>query len=197
MQQQGRGGVPSVVVSAYEATFRFHASDLLRFIALFLVPLAWIDAGPAAAAAMALVFGGTWLLRYYARSRVQDVTGQLAFISAGIFSSIGLYQAVWWLDLVVHLILMAVITALIYEILMRRRSLTQVASRVQQRHVARELLTYGSLAAVLWELGEWGGYFLISPEIGVGILDSFTDFIAGILGILGTVFWISSNRKSQ
>ncbi|MFC4715636.1 hypothetical protein ACFO7V_05725 [Glutamicibacter bergerei] len=197
MQQQGRSGVPSVVVSAYEATFRFHASDLLRFIAVFSVPVAWMNAGPAAAAAMALVSGGTWLLRYYARSRVQDVYGQLAFISAGIFSSIGLYQAIWWLDLAVHLIVMAVITALVNEILIRRKDLTQVASQVQQRHVACELLTYGSLAAVLWEFGEWGGYFLVSPEIGVGILDSVTDFFAGILGILGTVFWISSNRKSQ
>lgn len=196
-QQQGRGCVPDVVVSAYEATFRFHASDLLRFIGVFLVPLAWINAGPAAAAAMALVSGGTWLLRYYARSRVQDVTGQLVFISAGIFSSIGLYQAVWWLDLVVHLIVMAVITALIYEIPNRRKELTQVASQIQQRHGARELLTCGSLAAALWELGEWCGYFLVSPEIGVGILDSVTDFFAGILGILCAIFWISLNRKSQ
>lgn len=197
VQEQERCGEPDMVVSAYEATFKFHASDLLRIIALFLVPLAWMSAGPAAAAAMALVSGGTWLLRYYARSRVQDVIGQLAFISAGIFSSIGLYQAIWWLDLVVHLIVMAVVTALIYEIRIRRNHLTEGASQVPHRLGARELLTCGSLAAVLWELGEWGGYFLISSEIGVGILDSTTDFFAGILGILGTVFWISSNRKSR
>ncbi|WP_404290594.1 hypothetical protein [Glutamicibacter arilaitensis] len=156
-----------------------------------------MKAGPAAAAAMVLVSGGTWLLRYYAGSRAQDVTGQLVFISAGIFSSIGLYQAIWWLDLTVHLTVMTVVTALIYDILIRRKDLAQVAIRVQQRHVALALFTYGSLAAALWEFGEWGGYFFVSPEIGVGILDSATDFVAGVLGILGTVFWISLNRKSQ
>ncbi|MGP5587477.1 hypothetical protein ACTXO0_11935 [Glutamicibacter ardleyensis] len=186
-----------MTVSAYESTFRFHASDLLRFAALFLVPLAWMKAGPAAASAMALVSGGTWLLRYYAGTRALDVTGQLVFISAGIFSSIGLYQNIWWLDLAVHLVVMAVVTALIYDILIQRKGLTHEAIRVQQRHVALVLLAYGSLAAALWELGEWGGYFFVSPEIGVGILDSTTDFFAGVLGILGTVFWISLNRKSQ
>lgn len=194
-KQQGRNGIPTLVSTAYEATFRFHASDLLRLGAIFLVPLAWMSAGPAAAAAMALVAGGTCLLRYYAGSRAQDLTGQLVFISAGLFSMFGLYQVIWWLDLAVHLVVMAVVTALIYDILVQRKGLTQGAHLAQQRKVGFALLTYGSLAAVLWELGEWAGYFLVSSEIGVGILDSITDFFAGVLGILGTVYWIGSNRK--
>lgn len=189
--------MPTLVSTAYEATFRFHASDLLRLGAIFLVPLAWLSAGPAAAAAMALVAGGTCLLRYYAGSRAQDLTGQLVFISAGLFSMIGLYRIIWWLDLAVHLIVMAVVTVLIYDILVHRNGLTQRASQAQQRNVAFVLLTYGSLAAVLWEVGEWAGYYLVSQEIGVGILDSVTDILAGILGILGAVYWISSSRKFQ
>lgn len=197
MQTAGRDSIPTLVSTAYEATFRFHASDLLRLGAIFLVPLAWMSAGSAAAAAMALVAGGTCLLRYYAGSRAQDLTGQVVFVSAGLFSMIGLYQAIWWLDLAVHLILMAVVTVLINDILVHRKGLTQRVSQAQQRNVTFVLLTYGSLAAVLWEVGEWVGYYLVSQEIGVGILDSMTDILAGILGILGAVYWISSSRKFQ
>lgn len=184
-----------MTATGYESTFRLHTSDSLRAAALVLIPVVLLAAGSAAAAAMALVSGGTWLLRYYAASRTQDVMGQLVFIAAGAFSAFDVYQVIWWLDLAVHFVTTATVTLLLFDVATHRKILRPPSNSAEEHKIAGWLLVNGSLAAVLWEIGEWAGYFLISRSIGVGISDSITDLLAGMLGIVLAVCWIKRIRS--
>lgn len=88
-------------------------ADLLRALGLVLVPAAGAVAGWPSAAAMALVFGAQWLLRWLQGGRPLDWVGQAVLLAAGWCSVIGLYHRVGWLDVVVHAATGAVLAALV------------------------------------------------------------------------------------
>ena len=58
-------------------------ADVLRLLGLLIVPAAGAVAGWPSAAAMFLVFGGQWLLRWLAGGSLLDWTGQVLLLAAG------------------------------------------------------------------------------------------------------------------
>lgn len=167
--------------AAYEDSFVPHATDLLRGIGLLLLPWAYAVAGSAAFLAAALSWGGQWALRYFASTRWRDALGQLVLLGATIFSALGAYALIEWLDLAVHGLLMGVVVGLLHGTLGTTGLMNGTSpGGAWWRFVI--LVALGALLAVLWEIGEWAGYRLLDPRIGVGYDDTMGDLLAGLAG---------------
>ncbi|WP_205754370.1 hypothetical protein [Arthrobacter sp. CAU 1506] len=96
---------------------RWYPADAGRLLGAVLVPVSWLVAGWPAAAAMFLVVGGQWLLRWYLMGRPADAVGQTVLLAAGWFSAVGLYHQVAWLDAVMHVLASLVVALLVAELL--------------------------------------------------------------------------------
>lgn len=181
---------------AYEQRFVFHATDVPRLVALLAVPLAWLQFGPLEAMVMLLVSGGTWALRYYSVSTWQDGLSQLVLMASGVFSVLGTYRVVAWLDLVVHLLMLCVLTLLVHDALRAHRMLPAASTPRLRWGQLLALTSIGTLLAVLWEIGEWIGHEFIDPGVGVGYRDTLGDLAAGMLGA-GAAAWIAWGHRPR
>jgi hypothetical protein len=167
---------------------RWYPADAGRLLGAVLVPASWLVAGWPAAAAMLLVCGGQWLLRWYLLGRPVDPAGQLVLLAAGWFSAVGLYHQVSWLDAVMHTLASLVVALLVAELL---RAVVLVPLLLRAVVLVCVTVTLG----VLWELGEWLGHTYITPEIGVGYEDTIGDLAANLVGaVLGAALAVRSRR---
>ncbi|MCV9993488.1 hypothetical protein OIU93_04145 [Paeniglutamicibacter sp. ZC-3] len=181
--------------SAYEQIFVPHLGDALRLVVLLAIPAAWIISGPLSALTMLLVSGGTWALRYYSSSRSEDLAGQIVLLLGGAFSVLGTYKVVEWLDLVVHLLMLAVLTKTLANMLVHHAMLPDASNRRQATGFLVAVTGLGVLLALLWEIGEWAGHTFINPEVGVGYEDTLGDLVAGSLGSLMAAFWFHRSTR--
>jgi hypothetical protein len=169
-------------VSWLEGQDRWLPTDWLRVAIAVSVPAVYLVAGGPAAAAMLLALGGTMGLRFARVGVPADVVGQVVLGGSAWCAAIGAYQVVPGLDLASHLASGAVLALLTRTILVRAGLLPAEpggrAARVL--HVTTAVATLG----LLWELGEWAGHALITPDIGVGYEDTLTDLIADAAGAL-------------
>ncbi|MEV7647276.1 hypothetical protein [Arthrobacter sp. NPDC089319] len=196
---------------------RWYAADAGRLLGAVLVAASWLVAGWPAAAAMLLVCGGQWLLRWYLLGRPVDAVGQLVLLAAGWFSAVGLYHQVSWLDAVMHT-LASLVVALLAAELLRAELLTAgrtpavgasapagapAPSAGSGSHSgwtgvvvpAVVLVCVTVTLGVVWELGEWLGHTYITPEIGVGYDDTIGDLAANLIGaVLGAAVALSTRR---
>ena len=169
-------------------------ADVLRLLGLLLVPAAGAVAGWPSAAAMFLVFGGQWLLRWLTGGSALDWASQAVLLAAGWASVIGLYRRVAGLDLVMHAAATGVVTGLVAVVvrsaLRRRGRLGGPVSPAEAVHVLGPVLSWLALAAagtalgVLWEIAEWWGHHWVTAEIGVGYDDTLGDLTADLVGAL-------------
>lgn len=169
-------------------------ADLLRLLGLSLIPAAWLVAGWPSAAAMFLVFGAQWLLRWLAGGGLLDWGGQAVLLAAGWSSVIGLYHRAEGLDLVMHAAVTAVVTGLVAVVVrsvLRRRGRSRgpvpphEAVRVLGPVVSALALTSAGVAlGVVWEIAEWWGHHQVAEEIGVGYDDTLGDLTADLVGAL-------------
>ncbi len=183
---------------AYESTFVPHATDALRLLALLAVPAAWIGFGPLPALTMLLVSGGTWIMRVYSVTRLQDVTGQITLLLAGAFSTLSTYKQVQWLDNVVHFAVLMVLTMILHDLLVQHRMLPVPGSPRMAFGSLLSVTGLGALMAVLWEIGEWIGHEFINEEVGVGYFDTIIDLLCGVAGAVAGALWLvrSSRRRA-
>ncbi|WP_431711802.1 hypothetical protein [Glutamicibacter uratoxydans] len=172
----------AAVGRGYEGHFVFHANDILRLLSLALVGFSWWQWGILEAVVMLLVSGGTWALRFYSLTRWRDFFGQIVLLASGLFSVMGTYQQVSWLDLAVHTTMLWVLTLLLHDALRTHRWITAPETRQTRWGQALMMLSVGSLLAVLWEIGEWFGHDFIDSAVGVGYRDTIGDLGAGLLG---------------
>ncbi|MET1156798.1 hypothetical protein [Arthrobacter sp.] len=175
---------------------RWYAADAGRLLGALLVPASWLVAGWPAAAAMLLVCGGQWLLRWYLLGRPADAVGQLVLLAAGWFSAVGLYHQVSWLDAVMHALASLVVALLVAELLgpMLLRAELLVPRGLRAVVLVGATVTLG----VVWELGEWLGHTYITPEIGVGYEDTIGDLAANFIGaVLGAAVRSRHTRQGD
>lgn len=175
--------------SAYEQVFVPHVGDAVRLMAFVAIPAAWLVSGPLSALTMLLVSGGTWVLRYYSRTRGEDLAGQVVLFLGGAFSVLGTYRVIGWLDVVVHLLVLAVLTTALINMFLHHGMLPAAATRRQAAGLLVSVAAMGVGLAVLWEIGEWFGHTFINPEVGVGYADTLGDLVAGSLGALLAALW--------
>lgn len=187
------------------------AADLLRLVGLVLVPVAGWVAGWPAAAALFLVFGAQWLMRWLAGGTALDWVGQPVLLAAGWFSATGAYHRVPGLDMAMHVATTAVVALLVGVVVrfgIRRRLDRQDPAQADHllattrqtigRGIAWLMLASAATAlGVLWEVGEWIGYTFINEEIGVGYHDTIGDLAANTVGaLLGAWFGTRSPDTS-
>lgn len=190
MTRVAAGTVPTrPPARAYEPVFVPHPGDVLRLLTALSIPAAWIVSGPLSSLVMALAAGGTWVLRYYARSRSEDLAGQAVLFLGGAFSVLGTYRTIAWLDVVVHVSMLAVLTTMLGNMLVHHGMLPAAGTRRQDCGLLLSVTALGVLFAVLWEIGEWAGHSFITPEVGVGYADTIGDLAAGLLGSLLAAVW--------
>lgn len=107
-----------------------------------------------------------------------DLATVLTVHVAAWSSVLGLYTTVWWLDLAVHALLTGLLAVLARVLLARLLPPVVRAGEVV-------LVTALGLAlAALWEVGEYAGFTLVSPDVHVGYADTIGDVVAGGLGAL-------------
>ncbi|MCW4466108.1 hypothetical protein OK351_11415 [Glutamicibacter sp. MNS18] len=185
------------LAGAYEERFVVHLTDLPRLLGLMAVPWAGWWFGLLEASVMLLVSGGTWALRYYGSSRFRDLSGQLVLLAAGLFSVLGTYRQLVWLDLVMHLLVLWVLTLLVHDALRAHGLLSGGLTGRLRWGEAIAVTSLGASLAVLWEIGEWIGHEFIDPGVGVGYRDTIGDLAAGMLGaaVAAWNIWRGSARS--
>lgn len=166
----------------HEERFVFHPTDILRLLSLALVAFFWWRWGNLEAVVMLLVSGGTWALRFYSSTRWRDLVGQLVLIVSGLLSVLGTYQQVGWLDLAAHFSMLYVLTLLLHDVLRAHRWNSEPVTQRMRWGQGLQMLSTGSLLAVLWEIGEWFGHEFIDSAVGVGYRDTLGDLAAGLVG---------------
>lgn len=174
-------------VGAQRPPERWRLSDVLRLAGVLTVPLAWWIAGPAAGAAISLVWGGQMAVRSLLRPGFADWGLQLLFLASGWFAVLGAYQAVSWLDIPMHFLSTGAVAWLAWAVLVGSGGLpAQASSRAETVAQVVVITALGAVASVLWELGEWYGYSFTVSDVGVGYDDTIGDMFFGTLGALAT-----------
>ncbi|GCD21060.1 hypothetical protein ACFO3K_18130 [Cellulomonas algicola] len=158
----------------------------VRVLALVSVVVALVTLGPVDAALLVLVVGGValpplggvppWLDAAYG-------VGLLASAWAGV---LGLYEAVAWLDVVMHLVVTGLVAAVAHLLLAVRTGavVDPRTARAEGRGAASVLVTaaLGTTLSVAWEIGEYLGHTYLDPTIYVAYGDTIGDMVMGALG---------------
>lgn len=161
---------------------------VVSFVAAF-----WWDA--VVVALFALVLLGVTVPRV-ARlpGALQAATG-VTMVFGAWAATLDWYVAIWWLDLVVHAALNGLL-AVVGILAMRRAGLLPVLI-----HPAGTIIIatgLGALLGVLWEVGEWLGYTLITDAIGVGYDDTIGDLAWATVGsLLAGAILVLGERSSD
>jgi len=138
--------------------------------------------GPSAAAVLALVSLGAvllWLMDTSPGLATVTLAGLLGAAWAGV---LGLYDAVPWLDLLMHGLVTGLLAAVATQALLHHGILANTGrSRLVIIGCAT---TLGLALAGLWEILEWLGHTYVDGEIGVGYEDTISDIATGVLGAI-------------
>lgn len=159
--------------------------DVVRAAVAVSVVVGGATLGGLAVALFLLALGGALAPRFLGLPAVLDVCFGSCLLLAAWAALLRWYEAVPWLDLLVHAVCTGLVAAVGVLALIRWRV---VASRVSGglAHAGLVVTTTatGALGAVLWELGEWAGYTYVDDEIRVGYADTIGDLAFGVLGAL-------------
>ncbi|WP_127126013.1 hypothetical protein [Georgenia sp. SYP-B2076] len=162
-------------------------ADLARAAGVLSLAVAAVWWGPVGVAVFALVLLGLVLPRVAAVPAGLDLACGVVLLAAAWFSFAGLYAAVAWLDLVVHLAATGLVAALAHTLLVRGGALPSPDASVVHRPRLGIVVTTAALGLALgaaWEMGEWAGHTFIDGAISVGYDDTIGDLVAGGLGAL-------------
>lgn len=187
---------PSTTDQAEGSPQGWRLSDGLRVLGVLGIPLAWPIAGPAAAAAISLVWGGQMVARSLLPRGPADWGMQMLFLASGWFAVLGLYQQFLWLDIPMHYFTTGAVAWLTWTVLVRSGGLShQPRTRVQRVTQVAIVTALGALGSVLWELGEWFGYSFTTSQVGVGYDDTIGDMFCGVLGALTVAVLVTFGRR--
>ncbi|NUL45765.1 hypothetical protein F7P69_11260 [Cellulosimicrobium funkei] len=160
-------------------------ADAAALLTLLSLVLGLWDSTVAVALYLLVLLGQTVVRLAPLRAPVQAGTAVI-LLAAAWAAMLGAYQAIPWLDLVMHVLATGLLAAISAAALLRGGWLRSGTPAVRADRIGRTLLTVGlgALLAVLWEVGEWFGHTLLDPAIQVGYEDTVSDLAAGVLGAL-------------
>lgn len=156
--------------------------DLVRAAALGSLAVGGLALGGVAGALFLLVLGGVLVPRLLDLPAPLDVAFGAALLLAAWAALLGWYDAVHWLDLVMHAVCTGLVAAVGVLALVRARLIDVPASTRTRVGLAVTTTGVGALGAILWELGEWAGHTFLDDGIHVGYADTVTDLALGVLG---------------
>ncbi|WP_125775666.1 hypothetical protein [Antribacter gilvus] len=157
--------------------------DVVRAAAVGSLVVGIVALGGVAGALFFLVLGGVLVPRLLRLPTVLDLCFGFSLLLAAWASQLGWYEAVPWLDLLMHAVCTGLIAAVGVIIMLRARMLE--AGALPGRAKAGLVLTttaVGALSAIVWELGEWAGHIYLHEGIDVGYPDTIADLAFGLFG---------------
>ena len=163
------------------------AGDVVRALVAASIVVGTVLYGPVGAALLSLVLLGSVVPRALGLHGYGDPALGLVLSAAAWAGLLDLYEAVPWLDLVMHLVATAALAALVWLVLRRTGADSgpgEASLRRPRLGVVVSVTGLGSLLALLWEIGEWAGATYVDGSINVGYTDTVSDLAVGTLGAL-------------
>ena len=159
--------------------------DVVRAAAVGSLAVGVVTLGGVAGALFFLVLGGVLVPRFLRLPTALDLCFAASLLLAAWAAQLGWYEAVPWLDLLVHAVCTGLVAAVGLIVLVRMRMLG-VGALPGRAKVALVVATtgIGALGAIVWELGEWAGYTYLDEGIDVGYTDTVSDLASGLFGAM-------------
>lgn len=174
------------------------AADLARLAAAVGLGYAGVRLGFVATALMALVLLGLVLPRLLRVPEGLDLAIGLVLPAAAWSSLLDLYVTYPWLDLVVHLVITGLVSALGFHLLAVVGFLRPPYQGSPSLPRWLLVTALGLGLSILWELGEWYGDAYLDPAIQTGWWDTLGDVTVGVLGALVTGIVLSgADQRSR
>ncbi len=161
---------------------------VVRVVGAACVVLALAARGPVDAALFALVLAGLVVPVLVRVDPHLDAAYGVGLLAAAWAGALDLYEAVSWLDVVMHLVVTGLIAAVAHLLLARRTGAVAdpvgglppgAAARVGSVAVTTAV---GLALSVLWEVGEYLGHTYADPTIHVAYRDTVGDMVMGGIG---------------
>lgn len=150
-----------------------------------------------AVAVFALVLGGLTAVRLLRVPPLLQAALGLAALGAAWASALLLYERIWWLDILAHLVLTALLAGAAGAVL-RRAQMTPSGDAPRGRWgIVITTTGVGAILAVLWEVAEWIGYLYIDPRIDVAPGDTIGDLVAGLVGAAAAGVLLARTGRQQ
>ena len=172
---------------------------VVRALGVACLLVALVFRGPVDVALFALVLAGLVVPVAAGAPRWLDAAYGIGLIVAAWCGALQLYQAVWWLDVLMHLVVTGLIAAVAHLLVAHRtgavvdpRDVRGPAARVGAVLVTASL---GLALSVQWEVGEYLGNTYVDPAIYVGYADTIGDLVAGGLGSTVAGWWLTTRRR--
>ena len=177
---------------------RLLPADAVRLLGVvsLLVAVAW--RGPVDAMLFALVLGGLAIPRLLDVPGPLDVAYGVLLVVAAWFGALDVYQAVWWTDLVLHLVATGLAAAVAWFALLRRGAVPDPRTPPGPRGLVPITASLGLALSVAWEIAEYLGNKHIDPTIYVAYADTIEDMAIGGLGsaIAGAGLTVWARRRA-
>ncbi|WP_336711322.1 hypothetical protein [Arthrobacter sp. USHLN218] len=170
-------------------------ADGLRVLGLLSVLAALVGWGLVEVLLFLLVLLGQLLTRAAGTQPVLDGATSAVLLLASWSTVLDWYTAVPALDLAVHFAATGVLAALAFRLWQRWLEPAPQPPPAGARTILH-VLSLGALLSVLWEFGEWFGYYLVSSDINVGYDDTVGDLAAGLLGSLAAGTLLARRRPA-
>ncbi|MCC2335399.1 hypothetical protein [Cellulomonas wangsupingiae] len=168
----------------------------VRLAGLVCLVVAVVWRGPVDTALFSLVLAGLVVPLAAGAPRGLDAAYGVGLLAAAWCGALDLYQAVGWLDVVMHLVVTGLVAAVAHLLLARRTGAVACPARTSggaERVGAIAVTTALGLAlSVLWEVGEYLANTYVDPTIYVGYADTVGDLVAGGLGSAVAGAWLTA-----
>lgn len=174
-------------------------ADGLRGLGVLGVVVATIWFSPTDAGILAFILPALVGARFIGVPAAFDIAFSITVQIAAWSNVIDLYRTVEWWDVVMHLVCTAVLTAMLYELLVRLDVVPGLgAPTLKRRTVIVAFTGIGLAISALWEMVEWVGFVGITDDIFVEYHDTIGDMAVGGLGslIAGIVVAVALTRGS-
>lgn len=135
--------------------------------------------GAVVVALFALVLLGLTVPRVAGLPGAVQALGGATLLFAAWAATLGWYESVPSLDLLVHAVVNGQLAVLLVVVLLRTGALPPGVPRTGTVLVTAAL---GALLGVVWEAGEWFGHSVLDEGIVVGYDDTMGDLLAGTVG---------------
>jgi hypothetical protein len=157
-------------------------ADLIRVSALASVIAAAIWWSARDAGILALALPAVVLPRLLGIRAWFDIGYGVIVLTAAWSNVLGLYDAIWWWDLLIHFLCTGVLAAAVYLALVALHVVPESAGGALTPIVL--VTTIGLAISSLWEMVEWVGHTYVSNSLFVSYDDTIGDMAMGGLGAL-------------
>lgn len=133
-------------------------------------------------AVFALVLGGMTAMRVLQLPAPLQVAAALAAQGAAWASVLHLYERIWWLAILVHLVLNGLLAGAAGVALHRARMTSSKQHRRGRWGLVITTTGVGAVMAVVWEIAEWFGHVYVDQRVQIEPGDTVGDLAAALLG---------------